>query len=193
MENMVDNTLDPKGKFGGVFEGKTVLVTGHTGFKGSWLSIWLNVLGAKVIGYSLDPPTLPSNFEITKLKDKITDVRGDVRDYDKLFRTIQEHRPEIVFHLAAQAIILKGIQEPKLTFDTNTQGTLNVLEAVRNSGFVKAVVSITSDKCYKNQESIWGYKETDLLGGEDPYSASKAMAELVIESYQRSYFNKNEN
>lgn len=194
MENLVmENKNNIKKSFGGMFEGKRVLVTGHTGFKGSWLSIWLNALGAKVIGYSIDIPTTPSNFEITKLKDKIIDIRGDVRDYKRVLEVIQEHKPEIIFHLAAQPIILTGIKEPERTFNTNVVGTLNILEAVRHCSFVKAVVSITSDKCYKNQESIWGYKESDLLGGEDPYSASKAMAEILIESYQKSYFNKQEN
>ena len=188
MENMVE---DIAGTFEDAFKGKTVLVTGHTGFKGSWLSIWLKELGANVVGYSLDPPTQPSNFEVTNLQQKIISIKGDVRDFAKLNETIQNHRPAIIFHLAAQPIILTGLKEPKLTFETNVIGTLNILESARNSPFIKAVVSITSDKCYKNQELLWGYRENDLLGGDDPYSGSKAMAELLIESYQKSFFRKN--
>jgi CDP-glucose 4,6-dehydratase len=174
--------------FGGVFQGMPVLVTGHTGFKGSWLSIWLNELGANVIGYSLAPPTVPSNFETSHLARYIVDERGDVRNLDALCGVMREFKPQVVFHLAAQAIVRVSYADPKDTFDINVGGTVNVLEAMRSTTSVKAVVCITSDKCYKNQEWLWGYREIDRLGGHDPYSASKAMAELAISSYRQSFF-----
>jgi CDP-glucose 4,6-dehydratase len=174
--------------FGGVFQGIPVLVTGHTGFKGSWLSIWLNELGAKVIGYSLDPPTVPSNFEASRLSQHIVDIRDDVRRLDALCRVIEEFKPQVVFHLAAQAIVLESYASPKDTFDINVGGTVNILEAIRLTNSVKAAVCITSDKCYQNQEWAWGYREIDRLGGSEPYSASKAMAELAISSYRQSFF-----
>jgi CDP-glucose 4,6-dehydratase len=174
--------------FGGVFEGTVVLLTGHTGFKGSWLSVWLNELGAKVVGYSVDVPTEPSNFEASGLAQRTIDVRGDVRDLDALCDVIETHRPQVVFHLAAQTIVRLSYVEPKETFDVNVMGTVNVLEAVRRTGSVRSVVCVTSDKCYENKEWVWGYRERDRLGGHDPYSASKAMAELVVSSYRRSFF-----
>ncbi|MFQ5874282.1 MAG: CDP-glucose 4,6-dehydratase, partial [Dehalococcoidia bacterium] len=174
--------------FEGVFQGIPVLVTGHTGFKGSWLSIWLNELGAKVIGYSLDPPTVPSNFEASRLSQRVVDIRSDVRKLDALCRVIEEFKPQVVFHLAAQAIVLESYASPKDTFDINVGGTVNVLEAIRLTTSVKAAVCITSDKCYENQEWMWGYREIDRLGGRDPYSASKAMAELAISAYRQSFF-----
>ncbi len=178
-----------KNLFDNVFQDLTVLVTGHTGFKGSWLSIWLTELGANVIGYSLpDPPTTPSNFEVSGISERITDIRGDIRDLDKLRQVMIEHQPELVFHLAAQPIVLRAMQEPHLTFETNALGTVNMLEAVRTTDSVRAVVSITTDKVYENREWLWGYRENDRLGGHDPYSASKAMAEMAIESYRHSYF-----
>lgn len=175
--------------FAHTFADRTVLVTGHTGFKGSWLTTWLLDLGAQVIGYSLpEPPTSPSNFVLANLQDKITDVRGDIRDLEKLQDTIQTYKPEVVFHLAAQPIVLRSIEQPKLTYDTNATGTVNVLEAMRTTDSVRALVSITTDKVYANQEWWWGYRENDPLGGDDPYSASKAMAELAIASYRATYF-----
>ncbi len=165
-----------------------VLVTGHTGFKGSWLSIWLLDLGAKVIGYSLDPPTNPSNFSLCRMNNKMIDIRGDIRDAEKFEKVLQEYKPEIIFHLAAQPIVLKSYEHPHETFDINVRGTLNVLEAVRKSPSVKTLLIITTDKCYKDQEALWGYRESDHLGGDDPYSASKAMAELAIASYRKSFF-----
>jgi CDP-glucose 4,6-dehydratase len=174
--------------FQGIFQDKPVLVTGHTGFKGSWLSIWLNELGAKVIGYSVDIPTVPSNFEASRLAKRIIDVRGDIRDIDTLHKTVDEHKPQVVFHLAAQPIVRESYADPKYTFDTNVGGTVNVLEVLRRTSSAKAAVFITSDKCYENQEWIWGYREIDRLGGHDPYSASKAMAELAISAYRRSFF-----
>ncbi len=175
--------------FNNAYNGLPVLVTGHTGFKGSWLTTWLLELGARVIGYSLpDPPTRPSNFVASGLAGRVTDVRGDIRDYEHLRRTIAEHRPQLIFHLAAQPIVLRSVELPKLTIDTNTGGTVNVLEAIRNSDSVRALVSITTDKVYENQEWLWGYRESDTLGGHDPYSASKAMAELAIAAYRSTYF-----
>ena len=173
--------------FGGVFDGVTVLVTGHTGFKGSWLSIWLRELGANVVGYSLEPPTRPSNFEDSRLATHVADIRADVRDFEKLRSVLEEHRPRIVFHLAAQTLVLESYQNPLDTFHINSSGTVNVLEAIRTTDCVEAAVCVTTDKCYENQDFIWGYRETDTLGGHDPYSASKAMAELAVASYRRSY------
>lgn len=176
--------------FNNVYNGKTVLVTGHTGFKGSWLSIWLNMMGAKVVGYSLDPYSERGNFEACHLHDRLlADVRGDTRDYEKLNQTIKQYRPEIIFHLAAQALVRKAYAHPRETYETNLMGSLNIMEAVRENDCVKTVVMITSDKCYENVEQIWGYKETDRMGGYDPYSSSKGCTELMISSYRNSYFN----
>ena len=176
--------------FNNVYNGKTVLVTGHTGFKGSWLSIWLNMMGAKVVGYSLDPYSERGNFEACHLHDRLlADIRGDTRDYEKLNQTIKQYRPEIIFHLAAQALVRKAYAHPKETYETNLMGSLNIMEAVRENDCVKSVVMITSDKCYENVEQIWGYKETDRMGGYDPYSSSKGCTELMISSYRNSYFN----
>ena len=173
-----------------VYKGKTVLVTGHTGFKGSWLSIWLTMMGAKVVGYSLDPYSDKGNFEACHLHDKLyTDVRGDTRDYIHLSQTIEKYQPEIIFHLAAQALVRTAYQHPKETYETNLMGSLNIMEVVRLHNCVKTVVMITSDKCYENVEQIWGYKETDRMGGYDPYSSSKGCTELMISSYRDSYFN----
>jgi CDP-glucose 4,6-dehydratase len=171
-----------------IYRGKTVLVTGDTGFKGSWLSIWLTELGAKVIGYSLEPPTKPSMFEATGLGKKHTRVVGDVRDEEHLLSVFREHRPELVFHLAAQPIVRRSYKEPRLTYETNVMGTVNLLEAVRKTECAKIVVVVTSDKCYENRERNLGYKETDQLGGRDPYSSSKACAELVVAAYRSSFF-----
>jgi CDP-glucose 4,6-dehydratase len=173
------------------FEGRTVLVTGHTGFKGSWLAIWLREMGAEVIGYSLAPPTTPNNFELTGLSKKIMHIEGDVRDYAHLKKVVEEMQPEIVFHLAAQALVIPSYANPRETFESNASGTVNMLEAARESPFIKAMVMITTDKCYENKEWIWGYRENDPLGGSDPYSASKAMAEIAISSYRKSFFSKN--
>lgn len=170
------------------FSGQTVLVTGHTGFKGSWLSIWLRELGARVIGYSLDPPTVPSNFVACQLAGKVEDIRADVRNFSSLKATIERIQPRFIFHLAAQPLVLPSYQEPKETFDVNAGGTVNLLEAVRGCPSVKAVVCVTTDKVYENREWTWGYREIDRLGGDDPYSSSKAMAELAIHAYRRSFF-----
>jgi CDP-glucose 4,6-dehydratase len=176
------------GPFRGVFKGRKVLVTGHTGFKGSWLSLWLTDLGADVVGYALDPPSDPSAFESMRLADRVTDIRGDVRDAEAFGRAFAEHQPEIVFHLAAQPLVRAGYAEPHVTFETNVMGTVNLLEAVRTTASVAAVVNVTSDKCYENQEWVYAYRENDPMGGYDPYSASKGCSELVTAAYRRSYF-----
>lgn len=172
------------------YKGKRVLVTGHTGFKGSWLSIWLNELGAEVIGYSLDPKSPKQNFVLSNLTDIITDYRGDVRDKNLLAKVFCEHEPEIVFHLAAQPLVGTSYSNPQYTFDVNIMGTVNVLENIKETEATKAAVMITSDKCYQNNEWVWGYRENDKLGGHDPYSVSKACTELIISSYRYSFFNK---
>ncbi|MFA6078180.1 MAG: CDP-glucose 4,6-dehydratase [Candidatus Omnitrophota bacterium] len=174
--------------FGNVYKGKRVFITGHTGFKGSWLTLWLLGLGASVTGYSLDIPTKPSNFEALGLRKKIKHVKGDVRDLNSLKKAIDDSSPDIVFHLAAQALARRSYDMPQDTFFTNLGGTVNMLECLRSSGSVEAAVIITSDKCYQNVEKAEGYKESDLLGGNDPYSASKACAEIAAKAYMRSFF-----
>ena len=181
-----------KENFGGAFKNKTVLVTGHTGFKGSWLCIWLRELGANVIGYALEPYTEKDNFVVTGLKNKITHIIGDVRDYDKLKGIFDIYKPEFVFHLAAQPIVRLSYEQPKLTYDTNIGGTVNLFECCRTTNSVKVVVNITSDKCYENKEWIWGYRENDPMGGYDPYSSSKGCSELISSAYRKSFFNKND-
>jgi len=170
------------------FDGKTVLVTGHTGFKGGWLVLWLESLGARVIGYSLAPPTEPSFFNKTRLGSHITDIRGDVLDFEELSRVIDKHHPDFVFHLAAQPLVRASYRNPRETFDVNVMGTANVLEAIRISRNPAICVCITSDKCYENREWEYAYRENDPLGGHDPYSASKGAAELVIAAYRQSFF-----
>lgn len=176
-----------KDNFSGVYKGEKVLVTGHTGFKGSWLSLWLIKLDAKVVGYSLDPPTKPNHFELLNLD--MVSIIGDIRDRDKLNATFKEYKPEIVFHLAAQPLVRYSYINLVETFETNVMGTINVFEACKNIETVRAIVNITSDKCYENKEWVWGYRENDPMGGYDPYSASKGCAELVTSSYRRSFFN----
>lgn len=177
--------------FNNVYKDKVVLVTGHTGFKGSWLSIWLNELGAKVIGYSLDTRTSKDNFELSDLSNKIVDIRGDVRDREKLEQVFQEYNPEYVFHLAAQPLVRESYEKPVYTYEVNVMGTINVLECIRNSKNTKVGIFITTDKCYENKEQVWGYKEIDALGGYDPYSSSKAACELLINSWKQSFLNPN--
>ncbi len=170
------------------YRNKKVLVTGHSGFKGSWLSVWLSMLDAEICGFSKDIPTNPSNFKSINIDKKIRHIIGDIKDIDKLKKVFQDFKPEIVFHLAAQPLVRKSYKEPMDTFETNVLGTVNILECIKESSSVRAGVMITSDKAYRNQEWIWGYRENDLLGGEDPYSASKGCAELVINSYCKSFF-----
>jgi len=176
--------------FDNLYNGKRVLVTGHTGFKGSWLSTWLLSLGASVTGYSLDIPTNPSNFKVLNLVNKLKHVAGDVKDLNHLKQVFDECSPDIVFHLAAQAITRFSYEIPQDTFNTNLVGTVNILECIRRSKAVKAAVIITSDKCYQNVEWLWGYRENDRLGGDDPYSASKACAEIASNSYIKSFFSE---
>ncbi|MGA1870970.1 MAG: CDP-glucose 4,6-dehydratase [bacterium] len=176
--------------FQNFFKGKRVLVTGHTGFKGSWLTLWLVQLGAHVAGFSAYYPSEPCNFKLLGLERFIEHHEGDIRDSDTLLKVFEHYKPHIVFHCAAQPLVRRSYKEPKLTFDTNLGGTVNVLECIRRSGCVEATVIITSDKCYRNAEWVWGYREIDRLGGDDPYSASKACAEIAIRSYCSSYFNK---
>jgi CDP-glucose 4,6-dehydratase len=178
--------------FNKYYNNKRVLVTGHTGFKGAWLSIWLTELGAKVYGYSLDPPTEPSMYATCGLHNRMEELRADVLEYNKLKNYIAEIRPEIVFHLAAQSLVRYSYVIPKLTLETNVLGTLNILEAVRECDSVRSLIIVTSDKCYENHEQVYGYKETDPLGGEDPYSASKAAAEILFRSYLKSFYRHNE-
>ena len=176
--------------FKNTYYGKCILITGHTGFKGTWLSTWLLSLGANVTGYSLNIPTNPSNFEVLNLGNKLEHVTGDVKDLNHLKQVFDKCSPDIVFHLAAQAITRLSYDIPQDTFNTNLVGTVNILECIRQSKTVKAAVIITSDKCYKNVEWLWGYRENDRLGGVDPYSASKACVEIASNSYIKSFFSE---
>jgi CDP-glucose 4,6-dehydratase len=173
----------------GFWSGKKVLVTGHTGFKGSWLVLWLQALGARVAGYALGPPSEPSLWGQLNLASEIRTDTADIRDLERLMRMFQEFRPQIVFHLAAQSLVRPSYEDPVATYSTNVMGTVNVLEAVRRSGDVRVVVNVTSDKCYENREWDRGYREDDAMGGYDPYSSSKACAELVTTAYRNSFFN----
>lgn len=175
------------------YRNKRVLITGDTGFKGSWLALWLNSLGADVLGYALPTTIENAHFNLLHLENDITHIDGNILDSEKLNRAFQDFQPEIVFHLAAQALVRFSYDEPKLTFDTNVTGSVNILEAVRHTNSVKSLIYVTSDKCYKNKEWIWGYRENDELGGHDPYSASKAAAEIVFSSYRDSFFSGNPN
>lgn len=170
------------------WKGKKIFLTGHTGFKGSWLSLWLQSMGAQVVGYSLAPPTKPSLFEVAEVGKGMTNINGDIRDLAKLQTSFAEHQPEVVIHMAAQALVRYSYIEPVETYLTNVMGTVNLLEAVRSTGSVKAVVNVTSDKCYENREWVWGYRENEAMGGYDPYSSSKGCAELVAAAYRTSYF-----
>jgi len=173
-------------QFSGCYRGRRVLITGHTGFKGSWLTLWLHELGASVTGLALEPETIPAHWSLLKLP--VTDERCDIRNYAAVESVMAEAQPEIVFHLAAQPIVRLSYRSPLDTWSTNLMGTANVLEAVRRQVSVRAIVVVTTDKCYENQEWCWGYRETDRLGGHDPYSASKAGVELVAASYRNSFF-----
>jgi len=171
------------------FADKTILITGHTGFIGSWLSIWLNELGANVIGYALKPHSQNDNFVLAKLDEKITSIIGDIRNYEKVVKVFEKYSPEIVFHLAAQPIVRKSYEIPKETFDINSGGTINILEAFRKDNKSKILINVTTDKVYENLEKINGYTEEDRLGGFDPYSYSKSCSEFITYAYRRSYFN----
>lgn len=169
------------------WQGRRVLLTGQTGFKGAWLSLWLESLGAEVIGFSLPPPTHPNLFQLADVARGSNVVEGDLRDLEALSQAVTAHQPEIMFHLAAQALVRHSYGEPVDTFASNVQGTVHLLEAARRSESVRGVVVVTSDKCYENQEWSWGYRENDPMGGHDPYSASKGCAELVVSAYRRSF------
>ena len=174
--------------FENIFSGKTVFITGHTGFIGTWTSLWLKSLGANVVGYSIDIPTKPSMFEIIELKNYVTDIIGDINNLKKLQKSIDEFKPSFVFHLAAQPLVRVSYEKPIDTLQTNIMGTANLLESIRHASSVKSCVILTSDKCYKNIEKNHAYKEDDHLGGYDPYSSSKAGTELIISSYRNSFF-----
>jgi len=180
MENMVEPSF---------WAGKVVLLTGHTGFKGSWLSLWLQSIGAKVIGYALQPPTNPSLFVSARVAEGMTSIEGDVRDFSALSEVFGKYKPDIVIHMAAQALVRRSYTNPIETYSTNVMGTVHLLEAARVSGSVRAIVNVTSDKCYENREWVWGYRENEPMGGYDPYSNSKGCAELVTSSYRTSFFN----
>ena len=171
------------------WQGKRVFLTGHTGFKGSWLSLWLQSLGAEVTGYALNPPTIPSMFEVAKVADGMKSIMGDIRDLNALQKAMQDATPEIVIHMAAQPLVRYSYANPVETYATNVMGSVHLLEAVRNTESVKAVVNVTSDKCYENREWMWGYRENEAMGGYDPYSNSKGCAELVTAAYRSSFFN----
>ena len=169
------------------WQDKKVFLTGHTGFKGSWLALWLHSLGAEVTGYALEPPTEPSLFEQARIGELVNSVLGDIRDAQQLQDAMQAAQPEIVFHLAAQSLVRESYQNPVETYSTNVMGTVNLLEAVRHCSTVKAVVNVTTDKCYENREWHWGYRENEPMGGHDPYSNSKGCSELVTSAYRQSF------
>lgn len=175
--------------FNNVYKGKRVLVTGHTGFKGSWLSIWLKELGAEVIGYSLEAYTEKDNFVLSHLSEKIVDIRGDIRDRKHLREIFDKYKPEIVFHLAAQPLVRLSYDIPVETYETNLMGSINILEEIRSCENTKIGIMITTDKCYENKEQIWGYRENESFGGYDPYSSSKGACEIAIQSWRNSFFN----
>jgi CDP-glucose 4,6-dehydratase len=172
------------------YQGKNVLITGHTGFKGSWLAIWLKSLGAKIVGYALKPNTQPNLFDSVNLAEKMKSIIGDIRDENHLTETFHKYKPEFVFHLAAQPIVRDSYENPKYTYETNVIGLVNLFEAIRKTNSVKTVLNITSDKCYANKEWVWGYRENDPLGGDDPYSSSKACSEIITHAYRKSFFSE---
>jgi len=171
------------------WKGKTVFITGHTGFKGSWLSLWLQSMGARITGFSLPPPTDPSLFVVGRVHEGMESINGDIRNLEQLQAAIERNKPEIVVHMAAQSLVRYSYQNPIDTYSTNVMGTVNVLEAVHRVGSVRVVINVTSDKCYENREWVWGYRENEPMGGHDPYSSSKGCAELVTSAYRRSFFN----
>ena len=171
------------------YRGRKVLITGHTGFKGSWLSIVLSRLGADIYGYALAPNTEPSLYDLARIDDLVSSTLGDIRDYSLLLETVKSINPEIVIHMAAQPLVLESYKNPRETYETNVMGTINLLEVVRHVESIRVVLNITTDKCYENREWHWGYREDDNLGGNDPYSNSKACSELVTSAYRNSFFN----
>ena len=173
--------------FNRIYHNKRAIITGYNGFKGSWLALWLLQMGAKITGYSLPPPTEPNHFHLLDMD--INSIIGDVRDAEKVKQVFKEHRPEIVFHLAAQPIVKLSYKDPVETFSTNVMGTINIFESSRECDSVCAIVNVTSDKCYENREWPWGYREIDHLGGYDPYSASKGCSEIITRCWRNSFFN----
>ncbi|MGC1183366.1 CDP-glucose 4,6-dehydratase [Legionella sp.] len=171
------------------WQGKKVLITGHTGFKGSWLSLILQLSGADLIGFALPPPKNPNLFTVANIADNMTSLMGDIRDFDQIFTVVKQHQPEIIIHMAAQPLVRYSYKAPVETYETNVMGTVHILEAARQVGCVKTIINVTTDKCYDNKEWHWGYRENDRLGGYDPYSNSKACSELVTNAYRMSYFN----
>jgi CDP-glucose 4,6-dehydratase len=170
------------------WSGKRVFVTGHTGFKGAWLCLWLERLGAEVTGFALDPPTEPSLFREAEVGRGLTSIEGDVRDRDAVARALADARPDIVIHMAAQSLVRRSFDEPALTYEVNVMGTVNVLDAVRGLPETRVLVNVSSDKCYENREWVWGYREHEPMGGHDPYSSSKGCSELVTAAYRESFF-----
>ncbi len=172
----------------GFWQGKKIFLTGHTGFKGSWLSLWLQQLGARLTGFALSPPTNPSLFEVAGVADGMTSIIGDIRETQVLTAVMRDAVPEIVIHMAAQPLVRRSYMDPVETYGTNVMGTVHLLEAVRQTPSVRAVVNVTTDKCYENREWVWGYRENEPMGGYDPYSSSKGCSELVTAAYRNSYF-----
>ncbi len=173
------------------WKGRNVFLTGHTGFKGSWLSLWLHGLGARVTGYALDPPTQPNLFEQAKVAGAVRSIRADIRDFQRLKAALAECRPEVVIHMAAQSVVRRGYEDPIETYSSNVMGTVHLFEALRQLGQPCVAVNVTSDKCYENREWVWGYRENEVVGGRDPYSNSKGCAELVTTAYRESFFPSN--
>lgn len=184
---MVENPL-----FGDFYKGRKIFITGHTGFKGSWLSILLEWLGADVSGYALNPPTSPSLFEVANVDRIVSSFIGDIRDYDTLLALLIEKQPEIIIHMAAQPLVMESYKNPRETYETNVMGTVNLFDAARQVKSVKVILNITTDKCYENKEWIWGYRENEPMGGYDPYSNSKSCSELVTSSFRNAFFNPKE-
>ncbi|UOF92769.1 CDP-glucose 4,6-dehydratase [Fodinisporobacter ferrooxydans] len=184
MENRMDKNF---------WENKRVFITGHTGFKGSWLALTLHLMGAEIVGYALEPSTTPSLFQLCRINTLIKSIYGDIRNKEKVEFEINSFKPEIIFHLSAQPLVRKSYLDPYETFSTNVMGTVNILEAIRKCNSVKAVVNVTTDKVYENKEWVWGYREIDNLGGYDPYSSSKACSELVTAAYRSSFYNSESN
>ena len=187
MDKMVKKSL-----YKDFYQGRKVFITGHTGFKGSWLSILLHWLGADVYGYALKPHTTPSLYELAGVDQLVSSTIGDIRGYTLLLKTLREIQPEVIIHMAAQALVKDSYLNPRETYEINVMGTVNLLDAARQVGSVKAILNVTTDKCYENREWIWGYRENEPMGGYDPYSNSKGCSELVTSSYRRSFFNLNE-
>jgi CDP-glucose 4,6-dehydratase len=186
---MSERTAERRGTVDPAFwRGRRVLLTGHTGFKGAWLSLWLQSLGTRVTGFSNDVPTHPSLYELARVEEGMESVSGDVRDADAIAKALADSKAEVVIHMAAQPMVRRSFAEPRATYETNVMGTVNLLEAVRQAEGVRAVVNVTTDKCYENREWEWGYREDEPMGGHDPYSSSKGAAELVTSAYRRSFF-----